>query len=498
MFLLLLFLLLPLILLAIHHLYSNYHALPASLPGPLLSHLTSFHRFSLQRRGLLRSHLLTLHSLHGPIIRYGPRSISLSLPSAINPIYNSQPALPTAASYRVLLGIKDGVEIPSLVSTRDPIRHGQLRRSVASAFTEKGSLEYEVFVDATIPDLVSSLRRSISLGQKINLPDLLMLYAMDSASRMAFSESLGCLRSGEDVGGSIAMIRDRLRHWGHWSGMPWAERLVYRNWWAMRRSKGRTPGEMVRRAAEKLGARLEKEAEGETGDILGKFIAAHRANPQLIDPQGVVGLLMSTLSGAGDTSATTMSALLLYVVSTPGCLAKLRNELQAAGLSKEEIPRYAQTARLPYLAAVLKESMRMFPVVTWPLEREVQEGGMMLAGNFIPAGTSVGIFVPALHRDKEVFGEDADVFRPERWLDTGKDGDGEKIKKMEQASMGFSRGRRVCLGQHVAVMQMKKVIPVLILGFDLELVDKKAWLDADMSGMVPVLKPLWVVAKEMV
>lgn len=69
---------------------------------------------------------------------------------------------------------------------------------------------------------------------------------------------------------------------------------------------------------------------------------------------------------------------------------------------------------------------------------------------------------------------------------------------MEQASTGFSRGRRVCLGQHVAVMQMKKVISVLVLGFDLEFVDKKAWLDADMSGMVPVLKPLWIVAKERV
>jgi cytochrome P450 len=84
------------------------------------------------------------------------------------------------------------------------------------------------------------------------------------------------------------------------------------------------------------------------------------------------------------------------------------------------------------------------------------------------------------------------VFRPVRWLD----GDGERVTKMEQASMGFSRGRRACLGQHVAVMQMKRVIPALVLGFDLNLLDEDAWLDADMSGMVPVLKPLWVIAKE--
>lgn len=337
----------------------------------------------------------------------------------------------------------------------------------------------------------------MSENEKLDLPKVLMLYAMDSASRMAFSESLGCLDSGEDVGGSIDMIRDRLRHWGHWSGMPWAERLVFRNWWAMRRSVGATPAAMVRTAAEKLGGRMvaqKKEWGGgeENVDMLGKFIQAHRENPQLIDLPGVVGLLMSTLSGAGDTSATTMSALLFYLLKNPVCVEKLRAEFSEAGVTKDMVPPYSQTARLPYLAAVLKEAMRMFPVVTWPLEREVPEGGIMLAGHFIPAGMSVGIFVPALHRDRDVFGKDADVFRPERWLD----GDGERVKKMEQASMGFSRGRRVCLGQHVAVMQMKKVIPALVLGFDFDLVDEDAWLNADMSGMVPVLKPLWVIAKE--
>lgn len=250
---------------------------------------------------------------------------------------------------------------------------------------------------------------------------------------------------------------------------------------------------MVSRAAEKLRVRMgEKEYVGK--DMLQKFIQAHRDNPKLIDQAGVVGLLMSTLSGAGDTTATTMTALLFYLLKNPEALAKLRDELRVAGLSKDHIPPYTQTAKLPYLAAVIKESMRLFPGVTWPLERLVPSGGVTVAGEFIPAGTSVGIFVPALHLDQSVFGTDADLFRPERWLD----GDAEKVKRMEQASMGFSRGRRVCLGQHVAVMQMKKVVPVLVLEFDIGFVNAGAWLDADMSPMVPCLRPMWVVAKQRV
>ena len=58
--------------------------------------------------------------------------------------------------------------------------------------------------------------------------------------------------------------------------------------------------------------------------------------------------------------------------------------------------------------------------------------------------------------------------------------------------MGFSKGRRVCLGQNIAVMQMKKVIPMLVLNFNIELADPHARLDADFSPAVACLKPLMV------
>jgi cytochrome P450 len=62
--------------------------------------------------------------------------------------------------------------------------------------------------------------------------------------------------------------------------------------------------------------------------------------------------------------------------------------------------------------------------------------------------------------------------------------------------MGFSWGRRVCLGQHVAVMPMKKMIPGLVMAFDLSLMDERAELEADMSPAVASLKPLWLSVKE--
>lgn len=61
--------------------------------------------------------------------------------------------------------------------------------------------------------------------------------------------------------------------------------------------------------------------------------------------------------------------------------------------------------------------MRMHPGVSYPLERVVPEGGAELCGAHLPAGTIVGVKPAVIHRNQDIFGEDADQFTPERWLD---------------------------------------------------------------------------------
>lgn len=149
-----------------------------------------------------------MHAEHGPIVRYSVSFVSISDPKAIDILYGSRAGFATADSYQALVGISSGKEVPSLVSTRDETRHGQLRRSVASAFTVRGSEDYEIFVDSAILDLLDAVRRS--KGGKFDLPGLLMLYSMDSVSRMAFNKFPAVPNSGEDVGGSITLIRDQV------------------------------------------------------------------------------------------------------------------------------------------------------------------------------------------------------------------------------------------------------------------------------------------------
>ncbi|RYP19499.1 hypothetical protein DL765_003339 [Monosporascus sp. GIB2] len=366
-------------------LISNWRRL-SKVPGPAFAGATDLWRAYQQYNGKLRQKLLDPHSQHGPIVRYGVSSISISDPEVINVVYGSRAGFIIADSYKVLVSIQNGKEVPSLVSTADEARHGALRRSVANAFTPTAALGYERWIDVTIAELLGTIRRKTTF----DLSSMILWYTMDAAGLFSFGEPLGCLAAENDVNGSIQLIRDRFNHWGWWSSVPQLERLVYRNPIAMRQK--RAPSSMAAAALAKL-----KPRHG-----------------------GVVGMLMSTISGAGDTKATTVTAALFNLLRNPNSLKKLEDELSQANLP--EIPDFALVNKLPYLNAVIKESMRVFPTATWPMERLVPAGGATIAGMFFPEG-------------------------------------------MEAAHMGFSRGRRNFLGQNIAVMQMKKVIPALIMKF---------------------------------
>lgn len=219
----------------------------------------------------------------------------------------------------------------------------------------------------------------------------------------------------------------------------------------------RTPSSMAAFAVSKLHARMAASSPPSHRDILQKFIEASQTHPDTLNTPGITGLLKSTVSGAGDTTATTVAATIYFLLKHQPSLDKLLAELN--GVSDR--PKYSETSKLRYLNAVIKESMRCFPLATWPIERRVPAGGVTLDDVFLPEGTSVGCQPSVVHRDQTVFGEHTECFIPDRWLDKSE----EQLRLMDKAHLGFGKGKRLCLGQHIAVMQLKKLIPMLVMRF---------------------------------
>lgn len=85
----------------------------------------------------------------------------------------------------------------------------------------------------------------------------------------------------------------------------------------------------------------------------------------------------------------------------------------------------------------MKEAMRLHPSIAFPLERVVPSEGAHLCGYDLPAGTIVGVLAPLINRNKEVFGQDVDDFRPERWIEA----DPERLKVMEKTYTTVSKPR---------------------------------------------------------
>ncbi|KAJ8119415.1 hypothetical protein ONZ43_g3626 [Nemania bipapillata] len=452
-------------------------------PGPILAGFTDLWRAYQQYNGRLREKVLESHARYGPVVRYGVRCISISDPGVINVVYGSRAGFVTGDSYTVLLGHQNGKDIASLVSTRDEKQHGALRRSVANAFTATAALDYEKWIDVTIEELLVSLAKKSTF----DLTSMTLWYTMDASARFTFGAPLGCLLAEEDVDGLLQLIRDRLTHWSRWSSYPWIERLVYRN--PIFTPLASNPSGMTAVAAASLKERVSQVAARRDGkdarvtpDLLERFLEASKDFPKALDEPGIIGMLMSTISGAGDTTASVIAAVIFYLLKHPAVLKKLEAELESNSI--HGIPTFAEVSKLPYLNAVLKEGMRVFTPGTHPMERVVPTGGAVIAGMHFPEGTTVGCMPAAVHLSKGVFGDDVHVFRPERWLIE----DREQLRRMEAAHMGFSRGRRNCIGQNIAMLSMKKVIPAIIMKF--KVISSTQTLR--LSQIVPRLLRYWV------
>lgn len=134
-------------------------------------------------------------------------------------------------------------------------------------------------------------------------------------------------------------------------------------------------------------------------------------------------------------------------------MAKARSEIDAAlaeGALSSPIKYSETTIKLPYVCAAIKEAMRLHPSVGLSMQRYAPEGGIELAGKFIPAGWRIGMNPATFHYEKSVFGADADEFRPERWLV-----DPEEWKALDRNLLTFGAGTRTCIGKNVSLCWQK-------------------------------------------
>jgi cytochrome P450 len=137
-----------------------------------------------------------------------------------------------------------------------------------------------------------------------------------------------------------------------------------------------------------------------------------------------------------DTTAIPPRSIFYYLCKNQRCYNKLVaeiDEMDKKGELSSPIT-FAEASRMSFLQACMKEAMRIHPAVGQMLERVVPAGGAQFGGEWLPPGTIVGINPWIVGREKSVYGDDADEFRPERWLDA----DTESSKAMQRNFLAVS------------------------------------------------------------
>lgn len=181
-----------------------------------------------------------------------------------------------------------------------------------------------------------------------------------------------------------------------------------------------------------------------------------------------LGMEANTLIVAGsDTSSTTLSAILFYLLHNPACLARLWKELRSTFSHRDDIRMGSQLQSCVYLRACIDESMRMSPAVSGLLPREVLPGGLSIPslGLNLPAGIDVGVPIYAIHHHPNYVYQPF-MFDPSRWL-------AEDVKQDKDALHSvfnpFSIGHRACLGKPLVYMELGIAVARLVFEYDMRL-----------------------------
>ena len=329
------------------------------------------------------------------------------------------------------------------------------------------SLEFHV------QNLVEHIKRTN--GASFDLQELFYKYTVDTATEFLFGESVTSLRD-ESIGYPTQDTeydgKQEFSEAFNKAQFHIANRVVLQSFYWFYNPKDfilsskavhRFADYYVNRALSYSDEELEKLSRG--GYIFLYELAKHSKNPKVLRDQ-----LLNILIAGRDTTAGLLSFTFFELSRNPQVFKKLQEEIWLKfGKGDEariEDITFESLKKCEYLKAVINEVLRMYPSVPQNFRVATKNTTLPRGGGpdglspiFIRKGQVVSYSIAATHREKQYYGEDAEVFRPERWFEPS-------TKKLGWAFLPFNGGPRICLGQQFALTEASYAITRLLQMFD--------------------------------
>ncbi|KAI5924595.1 benzoate 4-monooxygenase cytochrome P450 [Camillea tinctor] len=186
------------------------------------------------------------------------------------------------------------------------------------------------------------------------------------------------------------------------------------------------------------------------------FVASARdastGRPAYTEPELHAESSLLIVAGS-DTTAVSLSGVFFYLTADPARCRKLTREIRAVFDSARDIVYGPELLQCVYLRACVDEALRLTPTVPSEPPREVLPGGARISGEVYPAGTVVGVVPWAIALNRSVYGDDAEAFRPERWIAGGEEEE-EALRRAKSGFHPFLSGPCNCAGKNLAMAEI--------------------------------------------
>ncbi|KAK9413434.1 putative Cytochrome P450 monooxygenase [Seiridium unicorne] len=422
--------------------YNLYLSPLKRFPGPLLYTATSIPFDIDSVRGNALDVLTRLHDQYGPVVRVRPNELSYIDGRVWKDVYGFR-------SHHQEWFKGDGLPylngVPGILSSPKDL-HRRYRRSLAHAFSNQGLQEQAPRILGHVNRLVKVLAKHSQTG----LVDMVQWFSWattDIIGDLAFGESFGCLETEQEHQWSALTTKFLLPTLlvgilQRWHMVLLAPVLLPRDIFEGLRSTTKEIAEKLRKRAD-----FKETKEGQEGVTFDEL----ESNAQ------------DLVFAGSETTAMLLTFTIYFLLRNPHVLAKVTGLIRSVFSQDSEITVASTTpSALPYLDAVLQETVRIRDPVPIFAPRVAPKHGDTIDGVFIPEGTRVYCAKYVAHRSELNFAKPYE-FVPERWLPLGKEFVNDNRHNVFQP---FSFGPRNCIGMNLAKAEMHLILAKLLWHFD--------------------------------
>jgi cytochrome P450 len=402
---------------------------------------------------------------YGSLVRVGPNELITDDPDILRRMMAARSPYTRGPWYEAF---RVDPSRDNVLTLRDDHLHNARRAKILPGYTGKENLSMEGSIETQIARLVELIEtKYLSTDQEYRPMDWgvkAQYFTLDVIGELAWGQPMGFLEHDADVYDYIKITMTSVPAMMVISTYPMLTKVLHSPFFRKILPKDTDKigfGALIGIANHVTAKRFKPDAP-DHHDMLGSFIR-HGLN----EDEAAAETLIQIVAGS-DTSASTIRAVTLYTLSNPPVYQKLQAEIdEAISMGRISSPiKDAEGRQLPYLQAVIKEGLRMMPPASGGMFKQVPPEGDTIDGKFVPGGTQIGSNVMAIHRSKKIYGPDADIFRPERWLEA----EGEQLARMSSTvDLVFHSGKFQCPGRGVAWMEFNKIFVELFRRFDFSL-----------------------------